>query len=157
MTGFDPAQRPNTLPWPPILFVGALVAANLLTWATPLGMPTISLAGLMGWALLLAAIGLIGWSFLTFRAARTTVLPHRRSDALIDGGPFALSRNPIYLGEAILLGGLGLLNASIWYWLVIPAFMIAVTRMAILREEAHLEARFGDAYRAYKARVRRWV
>jgi protein-S-isoprenylcysteine O-methyltransferase Ste14 len=157
MSDLDPAERPNTVPWPPILFVGALALANLLGAILPLGMPDILFADAIGGLMLIAAIALIGWSFLTFRAARTTVLPHRRSDALIAGGPFALSRNPIYLGEAILLAGLGLLNGSIWYWLVIPVFVIAVTRMAILREEAHLEARFGDAYRAYKARVRRWV
>jgi protein-S-isoprenylcysteine O-methyltransferase Ste14 len=97
------------------------------------------------------------WSFLTFRAEKTTILPHQGAERLIARGPFRLSRNPIYLSEAILLIGLSLANASLWYALITPVFMFAVTRLAIVREEAHLAARFGADWEIYARRVRRWL
>ncbi|MCX7341973.1 MAG: isoprenylcysteine carboxylmethyltransferase family protein [Hyphomicrobiales bacterium] len=151
-------ERPNTIPWPPILFFGALTGAALLSRFAPLAMPwTGAAASAAGLALILAGFGLMLWAFATFRRARTTVLPHQRSDALITIGPFRRSRNPIYLAEAVILAGLALYNAAPWHALVIPPFMMAVTRLGIMREEAHLLARFGEAWRAYAARVRRWL
>jgi protein-S-isoprenylcysteine O-methyltransferase Ste14 len=102
-------------------------------------------------------VALIGWAFLAFRSHKTTVLPHQRADALIASGPFAWSRNPIYLGEAVILTGLALYHGSLWHALAIPVFMLVLTKLAIEREEAHLAARFGDAWAAYRARVRRWL
>lgn len=153
----DPADRPNRIPWPPILFLGALLAANILGPALPLPVRAPPALQLAGAAIAAAAIGLMLWAFIAFRQHETTVLPHRRSDALITAAPFSLSRNPIYLSEAVLLAGLGLVNGSAWYWLAIPAFMFAVTKLAIEREEAHLAARFGADWQAYSGRVRRWL
>ena len=153
----EPADRPNTIPWPPILFLGALLAANAMRLLWPLSLDVAPMLRVFGGFVAVAALGIMGWAFLAFRAHQTSVLPHRRADALIETGPFAFSRNPIYLSESVLLTGLGLVNGSVWYWLVIPLFMLAVTRLAITREEAHLEARFGSAWRDYAARVRRWV
>jgi protein-S-isoprenylcysteine O-methyltransferase Ste14 len=153
----EPADRPNTIPWPPILFLGALLAANALRIVSPLALEIAPMLRLFGGIVAVAALGLMAWAFLAFRAHQTSVLPHRRAEALIETGPFAVSRNPIYLSEAVLLAGLGLVNGSVWYWVVIPPFMLAVTRLAIIREEAHLKARFGPAWDGYAARVRRWL
>ncbi len=151
-------ERPNTIPWPPILFFGALASAALLDRLVPLPMPwTGAAASVVGLVLMLAGSGLMLWAFASFRQARTTVLPHLRSDALITTGPFRRSRNPIYLAEAIILAGLALHYGALWYALAIPPFVMAVTRLAIMREEAHLLARFGDAWRTYADSVRRWL
>jgi protein-S-isoprenylcysteine O-methyltransferase Ste14 len=72
-------------------------------------------------------------------------------------GPFALSRNPIYLGEALILSGLAGIESSAGYAAAAALFVILVTRLAIVREEAHLAARFGAAWEAYAGRVRRWL
>jgi protein-S-isoprenylcysteine O-methyltransferase Ste14 len=72
-------------------------------------------------------------------------------------GPFAFSRNPIYLGEVIALVGAGISFNRLWLVLVAPIFGFAVQRLAIEREEAYLERRFGSSYLDYKARVRRWL
>jgi protein-S-isoprenylcysteine O-methyltransferase Ste14 len=149
----DSDERPNSIPWPPILFLGALLAANLLMWL--LRPPQFLVV--IGTTIVVASGGLMLWAFLAFRAHKTSVLPHRRSDALITSGPFSWTRNPIYLGEGVLLAGLALINGSIWYAAIIPPFLWTVTRLAIVREEAHLAARFGDAWTTYAARVRRWV
>jgi protein-S-isoprenylcysteine O-methyltransferase Ste14 len=89
--------------------------------------------------------------------ARTTILPHRRSDALVTSGPFRRFRNPIYLGDVMVLLGLAELTKNIWFVAVAIAFAGLVTWLAILPEERHLEARFGEAWRHYKARSRRWL
>ena len=156
MTQF--ADRPNTIPWPPILFIGTIVVANLLSWLMPLSLPfSGKLASIVGVILVTAGIALMGWAFLTFRRARTTIMPHRRSGSLITGGPFVLSRNPIYLSEVLALTGLALVNGSTWYLVLTPMFAFAITRLAIVREEAHMRARFGAAWEAYAAKVRRWL
>ena len=151
-------DRPNVIPWPPILFLAALALAHVMSRAVPLALPgPVVVLAPVGWLLVVASLGLMLWAFLAFRQHQTSVLPNRRADALITDAPFNISRNPIYLSEAVLLFGLGLVNASLWYVLVIAPFMMAVTRMAIIREEAHLAARFGPEWTAYAARVRRWL
>jgi len=85
------------------------------------------------------------------------VLPHRGSDALVTSGPFARFRNPIYLGDTMVLLGLAELTKNVWLVAGAAGFVALVTWLAILPEERHLEARFGEAYRAYKAGSRRWL
>lgn len=154
----DTSERPNRIPWPPILFLGALAAANLLSWLIPVGFIQAGFLRLSAGIIIFAvSIALMGWALYAFRAHGTTVMPHRRSDALISSGPFRFTRNPIYLAEAVLLAGLALINGSIWYAAVILPFMWAVTVLAIKREEAHLAARFGQDWTEYAVRVRRWI
>ena len=94
---------------------------------------------------------------LAFRRHRTTILPNRGATALITGGPFAMSRNPIYLGNTLLLTGVGLLTGIAW---LLPAALGAAfmtQKLAIEREEAHLALRFGQAWADYAARTPRWL
>lgn len=154
----NPADRPNRIPWPPILFFGALLLANVLSMVLEFGLfrPP-AWASASGIGMFGTGIGVMLWAFLAFRAHNTSILPHKRSDHLIRTGPFRFSRNPIYLAEILLLFGLGLMNGSIWYLAVIPPFIWLVTMLAIVREEAHLSARFGPDWTAYAKSVRRWI
>jgi protein-S-isoprenylcysteine O-methyltransferase Ste14 len=146
------------LPWPPILFLGALVAAHVATRVAPLPLPLpAGLAVPAGWIVTLAGLGLMAWAFVSFWRHRTNIMPTRPAGRLLVGGPFAVSRNPIYLSEAIVLLGLGLIDRAGWYWVALPIFVLAVTRLAIEPEERHMEARFGADWQAYRARVRRWL
>ena len=97
------------------------------------------------------------WAFRTLRRHRTTILPHAGASALVTEGPFGLSRNPIYVGNLLLIVGVGLAAGRPWFVLLSPALALALRELAIVREERHLAARFGAAWRAYAARVRRWV
>jgi protein-S-isoprenylcysteine O-methyltransferase Ste14 len=153
------AERPNRLPWPPILYVGAVAAAVALHLASPLAFPEWSkpVAALLGVALLAAGVVLDVAAIRALARARTTVMPHRASEALVTEGPYAFSRNPIYLGNTLALAGLALVFDVPWFLILAPLAALAVQKLAIEREEAHLEARFGPAWRAYAARVRRWV
>lgn len=114
-------------------------------------------AQFVGWSLGLGGVALFVWALLTLRSANTTVLPDKGADHLVTSGPFRRFRNPIYLAQVMIL--LGLAEATKNPWFVVFAFLhgLLVTVLAIIPEERHLEARFGEAYLDYKARSRRWI
>jgi protein-S-isoprenylcysteine O-methyltransferase Ste14 len=85
------------------------------------------------------------------------VLPDAPATRLVTSGPFRRFRNPIYLGEVMILLGVAELTHNIWFVVAAAAFGVLVTWLAILPEERHLEAVFGEEYRAYKAASRRWL
>jgi len=151
-------KRPSAVPWPALLFVAALAAGVLLGRLYPLPWPGLDdlAARAIGYGLGAAGIALMVWGALTLYRANTTVLPHRRVDRLVTHGAFRFRRNPIYMGEVLLFLGLAQATGNIWLAIVAPLFAVAVFGLAILPEERHLEARFGEAYLDYKARTRRW-
>lgn len=110
-----------------------------------------------GWVLVAFGV-LVGASagFLFFRAG-TTPNPRRPTTALVAQGPYRFTRNPMYLGLALVYLGVALLLNAAWPLVLFPVAIMLVERWVIAREEVYLERRFGDAYRAYKARVRRWL
>jgi protein-S-isoprenylcysteine O-methyltransferase Ste14 len=153
------AQRPTHFPWPPVLIAATLGAAWILERAIPISWPGLDdwPARLAGSAIGIAGLALLVWAILTLWRARTTVLPHQGASALVTNGPFRIRRNPIYLGEAMIFLGLAELTKSVWLVILTPVFALLITWLAILPEERHLEAKFGDAYREYKAHARRWI
>lgn len=155
----DAAQRPSAFPYPPFLFAAAVIAAWLLGRAYPVPWPGLddTPARVVGIGFGLLGVALILWAAWTLRRGRTTIMPHKKSDHLVTDGPFRFRRNPIYLGEAFVMLGAAEIDKNIWFVLLVPVFAAAVTWLAILPEERHLEARFGDAWRDYKASTRRWI
>ena len=89
--------------------------------------------------------------------ARANILPHRAATALVTEGPFRLSRNPIYVGNTVVLAGLGLAVGNLWFLPAAAVAALLTQRLAIVREEAHLAALFGDEWTSYAARTRRWL
>ena len=96
---------------------------------------------------------------LAFRKAKTTVNPlaPNRSTAVVSTGVYRITRNPMYLGMALILLGLALYLASPWALLGPLVFAAFITRFQIQPEERALTARFGAAYTAYCTQVRRWL
>ena len=88
---------------------------------------------------------------------RTTIIPFRESEKLLTGGPYRVSRNPIYLGLTVALAGVAVWLGSLTPWLAVPLFVWAIDRQVIRREEAMLTATFGEEFEAYCRRVRRWL
>jgi protein-S-isoprenylcysteine O-methyltransferase Ste14 len=88
---------------------------------------------------------------------RTSFVPRRDPSALVTGGAFALSRNPIYLADALILAGLLLWWDGIAALWLVPAFMLFIARRFIAGEEARIAARFGPEWRSYATRTRRWL
>lgn len=148
---------PNRIPWPPIIFGLAATAAFALGIAFPspewLRHPMLS--GL-GWGLVFMGLGLDFAAMFTMQRRRANILPHRAATALVTSGPFALSRNPIYLGNTIAMIGVGFAFANLWF--ITTAFLAAwaVVPLAIHREEAHLAEKFGEAWQAYRRQTNRW-
>jgi protein-S-isoprenylcysteine O-methyltransferase Ste14 len=142
---------------PPHYFFMALVAIAALAWV-PVGDPVMPppwrWLGVLPLALgALSAIAAAG----RFARAGTNIVPLTRSTALVTDGPFARSRNPMYLGMTLVLAGIAWLSNAWLPWLVVPAFVLVLTLRFIRHEERLMEATFGDAYRDYRARVRRWI
>ncbi len=143
---------------PPV--IGAVAA--LAMWAVA-DVRTAALAfpGQLAAALALAATGaaIDVASMIAFRRARTTINPLRpdRTSALVVSGPFRFSRNPMYLGLACLLAGWAVWLGDPLNLLVLAAFVALVTALQIVPEERALASKFGQAYAAYRARVRRWI
>lgn len=153
-------DRPNSIPWPPILFAGGALVALGLQWLVPLPWPGGALAAvlaMLGAFLVAAGIALDLGTMLAFIRHKTTVLPHRGATRLITDGPFRYSRNPIYVGNTLLVAGAGLVLGIAWLIPAAFAGAYATRRLAIEREEAHLALRFGTAWDAYAARTPRWL
>lgn len=152
--------RPNRLPWPPLLYGAALLiglgmqAVVPITW--PPLLPELAIHG-AGIGLAGAGLALDVWAAARLYRARTSILPHRPADRLVTDGPFGFTRNPIYLGNTLVLLGIGFILRNPW---LIPAALLAAVatdRLAARREERHLAARFGPTFAAYAARVPRWI
>jgi len=156
----DATLRPNTLPWPPILYICAVAAAVILNWLWPLPWVPGALAEFLFAVGCLVVVLALAMDFAAMRAmtqANTTIMPHRGSEHLVTGGPFGFTRNPIYLGNTMLMIGIGLISGIAWFLILAPAAAFATQKLAIEREEKHLEARFGKRYRDYVKKVRRWI
>jgi protein-S-isoprenylcysteine O-methyltransferase Ste14 len=110
-----------------------------------------------GWGVLLAGLSLDVGAMAVMWRQHANILPHRAATTLVTSGPFAWSRNPIYLGNTIALSGAALVFANPWFFPAALAAAFGVTRLAIRREEAHLAARFGLAWQVYSRRTMRWL
>jgi len=147
----------QSLDLPPFWLIGHL----LLAWATPKVLPALTLpfgiAKLIGGILILAGIALMFWAVAAFRTHQTSVVPHQVPTKIITSGPFARSRNPIYLGDVMVL-----LGAVLWWaaWpalLLIPLFMLIITRRFIAPEEARMKESFGAEFDCFAEKTPRWL
>ena len=145
---------------PPFLFLGALALGCLLTLVVPLG-PGLgqanTLAFVVGLAFVLIGVALAGLSARRFHLAGTSIVPGEPSTALVVTGPYAFTRNPIYIAFVIAYFGLAIMLTSLWVLLLLIPVLAILQRGVVEREEAYLERQFGDAYRKYRARVPRWL
>ncbi|MFN0219724.1 MAG: methyltransferase family protein [Hyphomicrobium sp.] len=156
----DPAaERANTFPWPPVLFALVIAAAWVLGRWGPIDWPGLddAPAQFVGIFFGTAGVALVAWAIVTLRRHDTTVMPDGTSTALVTSGPYRRFRNPIYLGEALMLLAAAEITKNVWFVAAAAAFAVLVTWLQILPEERHLQTRFGDAYAAYKAATRRWL
>jgi Putative protein-S-isoprenylcysteine methyltransferase len=110
-----------------------------------------------GWLLIVLSIALTLWAMATFRHYRTTVIPRRPATRMVTDGPYAWSRNPMYLSMTVFYLGLAFLTGMLWPLLLLPLVLILLTVFVIRREERYLADAFGAEYTAYRTRVRRWL
>ena len=142
---------------PPVIFAAFLAAGLEAAHFLPGHLLPRAAATACGGALILASALVVQSALRAMRRARTTVHPHGRATALVRDGAFRVSRNPLYLGLLLLFAGLSFLANSPWMLALAAPLLAALRLIAIGPEERYLEARFGPAYRAYRAEVRRWL
>lgn len=155
----DRADTPNVIVLPPLIFLGSLALAALLEAILPLPLLPLAPALGYGWGALLVLGGLILLLLgaRRFRAAGTNIPPTLPATALVVTGPYRWTRNPLYLAMILVYLGLGVVALSLWTLLLAVPLVLLLTYGVIIREEAYLERKFGGDYRAYRARVRRWI
>jgi protein-S-isoprenylcysteine O-methyltransferase Ste14 len=145
---------------PPLLYLGCLLLGLALDYALPLplALPAAPLfRGIAGGGLILAGLAVAAAGIGGFGRARTPVPSNQPVRALVTTGIHGWSRNPIYIGMFLIYGGIGVAAASPWMLVLALPLAVVLRYGVVAREEAYLERRFGDAYRDYKARVRRWL
>jgi len=143
--------------WPPVAVGVPLLVGWLATslWGDPVAVGAWRVP--LGWALVLLFVGWNGWSLWLFRRYETGLLPGQATQAMIEEGPYRLSRNPLYVGLLALYLGLALLAPTFWGLVLFPAAVLLVQWGAIRPEERFLHERFGARYDDYARRVRRWL
>ncbi len=144
---------------PPLIFLGFLAAAAVLEAIVPLpALVAHSLARYVAGAVL-AASGFVMIAIGTrrFAAAGTNIPPTLPTTALVVDGIYGRTRNPLYLGTTLIYLGLSVAAGSLWAIGLLVPLLWVINVGVVKREERYLERKFGDAYRDYKARVRRWI
>jgi protein-S-isoprenylcysteine O-methyltransferase Ste14 len=142
---------------PPLAYVVGFGAGYLLHRIVPIRISTSGPWRVPGWALIASGGAVMLSALVTFRRAGTTPNPTKPAAALALGGPYRFTRNPMYLGWVLAYVGGALLVNAVWPLLLLPVVIAVVQRMFIEKEERYLEQKFGEGYRRYKARVRRWI
>lgn len=151
-------ERPRTLILPPAPYAAAMLGGWWLDRQHyPLNLDIGDAGPILGWLLIAAGLGLFVWALLTLHRHHTTVNPYKAATDLCTDGPFRFSRNPIYLGDWLILFGVALVLHTWWPLVFSPLIWLLLRYGVIRHEEAHLGLKFGDAYQAYKTRVRRWL
>ena len=143
--------------WPPVAIGGPLLAGALMTgaWGDPVDLGGWRIP--VGWALVLFFLGWNGSALWLFGRHRTGLLPGQPTNAIIERGPFRVSRNPLYVGLLALYLGIACLTPTVWGVVLFPLAVLLILWGAILPEERYLTERFGAPYDDYRRRVRRWL
>ncbi len=151
-------EHANVIAPPPLLVLPFLMAGALLRLWVPLALFPGDLIGhAAGWPLVLAGAALMVWSVRAMTRQHESPDIYRPTNKLITSGPFAFTRNPIYLAFVLAHLGAGLAMNTLWHVVLLPAPLALLHYGVIAREERYLSRRFGDEYQQYRARVRRWL
>jgi protein-S-isoprenylcysteine O-methyltransferase Ste14 len=142
---------------PPLFYALAILVGWLLDrrWPLPVGGDGARVA--TAWLLVAASVLLMGGGIQSLWRRHTSMLPFRPAKTLVIEGPYRLTRNPMYVGMALLTVAFGLFLHTWWPMLLLLPAMVAVQILVIAREERYLRRRFGAEYDAYTRRVRRWL
>jgi len=151
------SDSPGVVAFPPLIYGLPWLVGLGLHLLFPVHLLPSAAAHLAGAVLLGLAVGLAVWGRLAMARAGTDPNPMHPATALVVDGPFRFSRNPLYVSLTLFYIGLTLAVNALWPLVLLPAVLLVVRRGVVEREERYMERKFGDAYRAYRARVRRWV
>lgn len=150
-------DSPGVVAPPPLIYAVPLVAGWYVNRANPFPIMSGLFAQRIGIALIVIAILLDLSAIVQFWRKHTSMMPYKPTTAIIQTGPFRMTRNPLYLSMTLLYVGISLVMNAMWPLLFLPLVLLIMHRGVIQREERYLEQKFGDEYIGYKSRVRRWI
>ncbi len=152
--------KPLRYPWPPVLYLAAIIGAIMagrFTALAPVPSPLPYLLPSIGFSMGLFAVTLDIWAVRTLMERQTPAFDTGCARHLVTCGPFRFSRNPIYLAYTLFTVALGFITGNAWFFIAASFALLATRILAIPSEERHLEARFGYDYESYRKRTRRWI
>lgn len=152
-----PEQGPNVFTFPPVIYAGAFVMGYLTDRAFPNNLGYETPRQIVGWCLVALGCALAGWAIARFIRARTHVDVRKPATALVTDGPYRLTRNPMYVAAALLYAGIAIVYAKVFILAFLIPCLVVIDIFIIRREEAYLETVFGEPYRDFRRRVRRWL
>ena len=154
----DTAGTAQVIIRPPLAWGLAVIAGLALNWLVPLPFLSADLpVGWLGAILFVLALALGVWAVMTMTKAGSNVPTNRPTITIVEHGPYRFTRNPIYLGMFLGLIGLAIAFDNLWLLMMLAPFALVIRYGVVAREEAYLERKFGDVYRGYRSRVRRWL
>lgn len=151
-----PPDHPNLPVKPPLVFIATLLIGLLVDWFKPMPARPDRWGGL-GIIFCTLAVALIAWAWLVLKRHRTDVRPWKPTTTIVQSGPYGLTRNPIYLGFALLQVGIGLWSDKLAVLLMTVVGIAITNNVIIAREESYLFRKFGAEYDRYLNQVRRWM
>ena len=154
----DRADAAQVIIRPPLAWGLAVIAGLALNWLAPLPLLPADLpAGWLGAMVFVLALALFAWAIVTITRAGSNVPTNLPTTTIVESGPYRFTRNPIYLAMFLGLIGLAIAFDNLWLLLMLVPFALVIHYGVVTREEAYLERKFGDVYRGYRSRVRRWL
>lgn len=150
-------DRPNVVARPPWIVAGLLAAGFLIDGIAPSPALYEPVRYLGGIGMLIAAGGLMAAAMHAFRTARTPVETARATETIVTDGPYAQTRNPVYIAMILAVAGIGVLGNAPAVVALAPVLFAVLHFGVVLPEEHYLECKFGDRYIDYKRRARRWM
>ncbi len=157
----DAKDNPGVITHPPFLYLGMLVFGGVIDWIKPASFTdsatSASALQIVGWVILAIGIGFMAAAITRFKKAGTNVQTSKPAEALVTVGIYQFTRNPIYVGMSLIYAGLSFLFDNPWSLVLLVPVLLIIRFGVIGREEKYLEAKFGEAYVAYKRKVRRWL
>ena len=150
-------DTPAVIAPPPLIYLVALATGFVLEALLPSASIPPAVSWSVGGVLVIAGLTLARSFFRALHHAKTPVSPYSQATALVTTGPYALSRNPGYLGMTLGYAGIAILSGALWALVPLVPTLVLVDRGVIRREERHLERSFGEDYIRYRSRTRRWI
>jgi protein-S-isoprenylcysteine O-methyltransferase Ste14 len=154
----DKGDTAHVMVRPPLAWGLAVIVGLALNWLVPLPfLPANVPTGWFGAMVFVLALALFAWAIVTMTGAGSNVPTNMPTTTIVESGPYRFTRNPIYLGMFLGLIGLAIAFNNLWLLLMLVPFALVIRYGVVAREEVYLERKFGDRYRGYRSRVRRWL
>jgi protein-S-isoprenylcysteine O-methyltransferase Ste14 len=142
---------------PPLLYAGALIIALLVNLFWPLPIFGDKLGRWCGLLLAVLGAGILAWGRNALLSGGTSVDPTLPTTSIVSSGPYRFSRNPLYVGLTLIFVGLTMTMNTWWGILALIPLALVMHNGVVLREERYLEEKFGEIYRQYRSKVRRYL